>query len=183
MGEERIPFQITEGASLYSSIEQLPVTVLLENLRSLYNVGSFFRTADACAAERLILCGITGKPPQRGIKKTALGAEDTVRWEHCEHSVDAALNLRQRGYEIAVIETSVRAVDLFDWVPHFPVCLVFGNELEGVRREIADMADVHVRIPMLGLKHSLNVATAGGIALFELLRKYRGMLERARMIR
>lgn len=183
MAEERVPFQITGSASLYESIEQLPVTVLLDNFRSLYNVGSFFRTADACAAQGLLLCGITGTPPQRGITKTALGAEETVRWERSEDSVAAALAYRERGYEIAVVETSVRAVDLYDWVPHFPVCVVFGNELEGVRPELIEMADVHVRIPMLGLKHSLNVATAGGIVLFELLRKYRGMVERARMIR
>lgn len=183
MADDRIPFQITESASLYEAIEQLPVTVLLDNFRSLYNVGSFFRTADACAAQGLLLCGITGKPPQRGISKTALGAEDTVRWEHSDDSIAVALAHRERGYEIAVVETSVRAVDLYDWVPQFPVCLVFGNELEGVRPELIDMADVHVRIPMLGLKHSLNVATAGGVVLFELLRKYRGMVERARMIR
>jgi tRNA G18 (ribose-2'-O)-methylase SpoU len=183
VAEERVPFQITESASLYKSIEQLPVTVLLDNFRSLYNVGSFFRTADACAAQALLLCGITGKPPQRGISKTALGAEETVRWEHSEDSLGPARTFRERGYDIAVVETSVRAVDVYDWVPQFPVCLVFGNELEGVRPELIEMADVHVRIPMLGLKHSLNVATAGGIVLFELLRKYRGMLERARMIR
>ena len=183
MTDERGPCQVTDGASSYEAIHQLPVTVLLENFRSLYNVGSYFRTADACAAEGLVLCGITGRPPQRGIAKTALGAENTVPWEHSEDSMEAARQLRGRGYEIVVIETSVRAVDLYDWVPRFPVCLVFGNELEGVTPALIDTADVHVRIPMLGLKHSLNVATAGGIVLFELLRKYRGMMERARMIR
>lgn len=183
MTEERIPFQITEGASSYSAIQKLPVSILLDNFRSLYNVGSFFRTADACAAEALLLCGITGKPQQRGIAKTALGAEENVRWEYSQDSLEAASTMRDRGCEIAVIETSVRAVDLFDWVPRFPVCLVFGNEIEGVRPELIEMADVHVRIPMLGLKHSLNVATAGGVVLFELLRKYRLLLENARIFR
>ena len=183
MTEERIPFQITQGASSYSSLEQLPVTVLLDNFRSLYNVGSFFRTADACAAQALLLCGITGKPPQRGISKTALGAQESVRWEYVDDSLQAARSMQDRGYELAVIETSVRAVDLFDWVPRFPVCVVFGNEIEGVRPELIEMADVHVRIPMLGLKHSLNVATAGGVVLFELLRKYRFLLENARIFR
>jgi tRNA C32,U32 (ribose-2'-O)-methylase TrmJ len=81
--------------------------------------------------------------------------------------------MRDRGYEIAAIETTVHAVDLFDWAPRFPVCIVFGHEVEGIRREVSEMCDTHVRIPMLGSKHSLNVATAGGVLMYELLRKYR----------
>jgi 23S rRNA (guanosine2251-2'-O)-methyltransferase len=177
--EERVPYQITEAAKPYLAIQTLPVTVLLEDLRSLYNVGSFFRTSDAAAIEGLLLCGITGTPPQKGILKTALGAENTVQWSRAEDSLTAANDMRNRGYELAVIETSVHAVDLFDWIPRFPVCVAFGNELAGVRPELSSMCDTHVRIPMLGLKHSLNVATAGGIVLYELLRKYRRMLENA----
>ena len=105
--------------------------------------------------------------------KTALGAEDTVPWEHSENSLEAASKLRGRGYELAVIETSVHSVDLFDWTPRFPVCVIFGNELDGVAPDLVAMCDTYVRIPMLGLKHSLNVATSGGIVMYELLRKYR----------
>lgn len=170
---ERIPFQVTSAGAPYQDIARLPVAVLLDNVRSLYNVGAFFRTADAAAIETLYLCGITGRPPQRAITKTALGAEETVRWEYAWEPVPLVESLRRRGYEIAAVETTVHAVDLFDWAPRFPVCLVFGHEVEGVRPDIAALCDTCVRIPMLGAKHSLNVATAGGVAIFELLRKYR----------
>ena len=174
-GDERLPFQVTTGALAYDTISRLPVTVVLDNLRSAYNVGSFFRTADAARVEKLVLCGITSCPPHKGVLKTALGAEQTMPWEFVENSSEAAMMLRARGHELAVLETSVRSVDLFDWVPQFPVCLIFGNELTGIQPELLAACEVHVRIPMLGLKHSLNVATAGGIAIFELLRKYREM--------
>ena len=173
--DERLPFQVTTGALAYDTISRLPVTIVLDNLRSAYNVGSFFRTADAARAERLVLCGFTCCPPHKGVLETAVGAERTMPWEYVENSTEAALMLRARGHEVAVLETSVRSVDLFDWAPRFPVCLVFGNELAGVQPELLAACDVHVRIPMLGLKHSLNVATAGGIAIFELLRKYRAL--------
>jgi 23S rRNA (guanosine2251-2'-O)-methyltransferase len=152
--------------------------VLLENVRSLYNVGAFFRTADAAAIEKLYLAGITGHPPQNMISKTALGAEETVPWEHTWEPARQIEALRLASYEIAAIETSVHAVDLFDWQPSFPVCILFGHETDGLTPAVAALADTHVRIPMLGLKHSLNVATAGGIVLFELLRKYRDRANR-----
>ena len=170
---ERVPFQVTQAAAAYESIARLPVAVLLDNVRSLYNVGAFFRTADAAGVEKLYLCGITGRPPKRAIAKTALGAEESVPWEHAWDPLAAASELAGRGYELAAVETSVHAVDLFDWRPRFPVCVVFGHEVEGVRRELVERCDTHVRIPMLGLKHSLNVATAGGVVIYELLRKYR----------
>ena len=176
MTDERVPFQITTGAIQYEGIRELPVSVLLENLRSAFNVGAFFRTADAVRAHKLLLCGITAAPPHKEVLKTALGAENTVRWEHAEVSLDAARAEQQRGCELAVIETSIRSVDLFDWVPRFPVCLIFGNEKEGVSTEMSELCDTHVRIPMLGFKHSLNVSTAGGVVLYELLRKYRNLL-------
>jgi 23S rRNA (guanosine2251-2'-O)-methyltransferase len=173
MDDERIPFQVTVGSELYDGIHHFPVTVLLDNLRSAFNVGSFFRTADAASIERLVLCGITSCPPHKGVLKTALGAEDTVPWEHAESALEVAKKLRARGYELAVVETGVHSVDLFDWSPRFPACVIFGNELDGVAPEVIGMCDTLVRIPMLGLKHSLNVATAGGIVMYELLRKYR----------
>jgi tRNA G18 (ribose-2'-O)-methylase SpoU len=147
--------------------------VLLDNVRSMYNVGAFFRTADAAAIEKLYLCGITGRPPRKEISKTALGAEETVAWEHTSDPVELIRSLRGRGYEIAAVETSMHAVDLYDWAPRFPVCVAFGHEVEGLQPEISALCDTYVRIPMLGTKHSLNVATAGGVVMYELLRKYR----------
>ena len=170
---DRVPFQATSGGAHYEAIAQLPVAVLLDNIRSLYNVGAFFRTADAAAIEKLYLCGITGKPPRKEISKTALGAEETVAWEHTLDPAELIRALRGRDYEIAAVETSMHAVDLYDWMPRFPVCVAFGNELEGLQPEISALCDTYVRIPMLGAKHSLNVATAGGVVMYELLRKYR----------
>jgi tRNA G18 (ribose-2'-O)-methylase SpoU len=171
---DRIPFQATLAGAPYERLH-LPAAVLLDNVRSLYNVGAFFRTADAAALEKLYLCGITGRPPKHAITKTALGAEESVPWEHNWDALSVIQDLRRRGYELAAIETSVHAVDLFDWTPRFPVCVVFGHEVDGIRAEISSQCDTHVRIPMLGAKHSLNVATAGGVVLYELLRKYRAL--------
>ena len=169
----RQPFQATDLARLYDGLAPVPATFLLDNVRSLYNVGSFFRTADGAAIERLILTGITGRPPHQEISKTALGAESTIAWEHSWDPVQVVTNLRMQGYEIAALETSAGAVDLFDWQPRFPVCVIFGHETDGIRREVLDLADTYVRIPMLGAKYSLNVATAAGVVAYELLRKYR----------
>lgn len=172
---DRLPFQATSAGALYDGIAELPLAILLDNVRSLYNVGAFFRTADAARVSRLWLCGITGRPPHRAIAKTALGAQDTVPWEYAPEPLPVLRALRESGYEIAAVETTVHAVDLFDWAPRFPVCVVFGHEVDGIRPEVSDLCDTHVRLPMLGLKHSLNVATAGGIVIYELLRKYRAL--------
>lgn len=176
---EPLPYLVKPAAAVYESLRPLPVTVVAENFRSLYNVGALFRTADGAGVERLILAGITGRPPDRGISKTALGAEERVVWEYSPSAAEALERLRARGYEIAAIETDLRAIDLFDWSPRFPVCVVLGNELDGVSPTALERCDVRVEIPMLGLKHSLNVATAAGVVLYELLRKYRRAHERA----
>ena len=138
-------------------------------------MGAFFRTADAVGLGKLWLSGITGKPPENMISKTALGAEETVAWQHTRDPAAVIRALREAHYEIAAIESSVHAVDLFDWQPRWPVCVLFGHETDGLTAEIGALADTHVRIPMLGRKHSLNVATAGGVVLYELLRKYRAL--------
>ena len=170
---ERLPFQATTGASPYDGIARIPVTMLLDHVRSAYNVGSFFRTADGAGLERLILCGITPRPGQASVSKTALGAEDNVAWDYHVDALVAVRMLRARGYEIVAVETSLHAVDLFDWRPAFPVCVLFGGEVDGLSDELLACCDTHVRLPMLGRKHSLNVATAGGIVAYELLRKCR----------
>jgi len=159
----------------YAGIDRLPVAVLLDNVRSLYNAGAFFRTADAVRAESIVLAGITPTPDDSRIAKTALGAERTVSWSRAADATAAADGLRSRGFEMAAIETSLRAVDLFDWRPHFPVCVVFGHEVDGIAPALLERCDVHVRIPTLGTKGSINVATAGGVVLYELLRKYRDL--------
>jgi 23S rRNA (guanosine2251-2'-O)-methyltransferase len=112
------------------------------------------------------------------ITKTALGAEETVPWQRVAEAGETLAELRAAGDEIAAIETSAHAVDLFDWQPRFPVCVLFGHETDGLTSGVAALADTHIRIPMLGRKHSLNVASAGGVVLYELLRKYRGLSRR-----
>ena len=174
---ERLPYRATEAAAPYERISELPVVVLLDNIRSLYNVGAFFRTADAARIRALHLCGITGRPPNPGISKTALGAESSVRWEQSADGIKVIEHLRHAHYEIVAVETRIKSVDLFDWEPAFPVCLIFGNEIEGISPELSSLADTYLRIPMLGVKHSLNVATAGGIVIYELLRKFRRLVE------
>ncbi len=171
---ERIPYRATAAAAPYEEL-RLPVSILLDNVRSMYNVGAFFRTADGAGIERLLLSGITARPPKSAIAKTALGAETRVAWESVEDANAAIRRLRNAGYEIAAIETSTRATDLFDWQPRFPVCVLFGHEVDGLPEPLLEHCDTHVRLPMLGLKHSLNVASAGAVVMYELLRKYRAL--------
>jgi tRNA G18 (ribose-2'-O)-methylase SpoU len=170
----------TAVAQAYDGLCPLPVAVLLDNVRSMYNVGAFFRTADAAGIAQLLLCGITACPPKPAISKTALGAEERVRWEHCWDAASAVRRLRTQGHQIAAIETTAHAVDLFDWTPSFPVCVLFGHEVDGLQPTLLEQADVFVSLPMLGMKHSLNVATSGGIVLYELLRKFRRLRENPR---
>jgi tRNA G18 (ribose-2'-O)-methylase SpoU len=177
MTDERVPFLATVGAEPYDALTRIPVALLLDDIRSLYNVGAFFRTADAAGIDRIHLSGITARPPHQGLAKTALGAEETVPWQAASDPVTLLATLRTQGFQIAAVETSPHAVDLFDWKPDFPVCVLFGNEVDGLKPELLAQADLCVRIPMLGIKHSLNVATAGGIVLYELLRKYRNLVE------
>lgn len=157
---------------------RLPAAVLLDNVRSMYNVGAFFRAADGVGLEKLCLCGITAHPPKKAITKTALGAEQVVPWQHDWDALKMIKEMRGRGFQIAAIETTPHSIDLFRWRPHFPVCVAFGNEVEGLRPELQQLAGTHVHIPMLGQKTSLNVATAAGIVLYELLRKYRAQTSR-----
>ena len=146
--------------------------VLLHNVRSLYNVGAFFRTADAVGLSHLYISGFTGSPPSARISKTALGSEQNVRWSRVD-ALRLIAELRSAGWHTAAVETVETAIDLFDWMPKFPVLAVFGHEVDGLPPDIVAACDAHVRIPMLGAKQSLNVATAGGVVLYELLRHAR----------
>jgi 23S rRNA (guanosine2251-2'-O)-methyltransferase len=176
---DRIPYAVTAAAAPYDGL-RLPVSLLLANVRSMYNVGAFFRTADGAGIERIFLSGIPARPPKKAIAKTALGAEDRVAWQSVADPVEGMRALRSQGYEIAAVETSTRAVDLFDWAPRFPTCVLFGHEVDGLGQELLELCDTHVRIPMLGLKHSLNVASAGAVVMYELLRKFRALRNGAR---
>lgn len=179
VSDDRLPYPVTAAAGSNLGIDRLPVSILLDQVRSLYNVGAFFRLADAAGVTQVYLTGITGHPPHRQLSKTALGAEETVRWEHRWDPVPLVRSLREQGHEVAAVETSPRAIDLFEWQPQFPACIVFGHEVQGIRPELGELCDTHVRLPMLGRKHSLNVAVAGGVVVYELLRKYREMTRRA----
>ena len=155
---------------------QLPVIVVLDNVRSLYNTGAFFRTADGCAVEKLVLCGITPRPDQgprqrHAIAKTALGAETSVPWEYEADTATAVARAAAAGYQVAAVENSPEAIDLYQWTPSWPLCLVFGHETDGVAGDVAGGIETHVRIPMLGRKRSLNVASAAAVVLYELLRR------------
>ena len=149
---------------------RVPVSVVLDNIRSLDNVGSIFRTADGAGVEKLWLCGITGFPPQGKIARTALGAEESVVWEYAKDVVGVVRDHKARGYKVALLEQVHASVAFDEFVPDGPVCLVVGNEVDGISDEVVKLADVALEIPMAGIKNSLNVAVAFGVAVFNLSR-------------
>ena len=152
---------------------KLPVTLVLDNVRSMHNVGSAFRTADAFALEQVVLCGITGTPPHREIEKTALGATQSVEWQYITDTAKAIQQLRDEGYDIVAVEQAVgsRALNQFSPNPTEKYALVFGNEVHGVSDEVMTMANSCVEIPQSGTKHSLNIAVSIGIVLWEFYAK------------
>ncbi len=151
-----------------------PIVLLLDNVRSLQNVGAMFRTADAFAIEGLALCGITGRPPHRELHNTALGAEDSVAWSYYSSALEAAAHYRAAGYQIVVLEQCEESIPLQAFSPaqETHLVVVVGNEVEGVTQAVASEADVCIEIPQWGTKHSLNVATAAGIVLWELVKTW-----------
>lgn len=153
----------------------LNLTVILDNIRSLYNVGSIFRTADGIGVEKIWLCGITGYPPDSQIAKTALGAETRVAWDHAYDAQKVIADLKANGYQIVVLEQTDSSVSYEKFFPVSPVCLVLGNEIEGVSDEIIALADASVEIQMAGHKNSLNVGVAFGIVGYHL----RNILQRS----
>jgi len=146
--------------------ERLPFTVLVDNVRSLWNVGSIFRTADACGVERVVLCGITGCPPRPEIAKTALGADEMVAWEYHADAGRALAGLTARGLRAVALETGPRAVSIDEIVWPEPLLLVVGNEVAGVSPDVREACERLVVIPMRGEKRSLNVAVAFGVAAY-----------------
>lgn len=154
------------------SVVRHPVHVVLDNLRSAYNVGSVFRTSDAGGVEHLHLCGMCAHPPHKKLDKTALGASDYVPWSYYERTVDALDALGDRGVHRVAIETTHDGISLMDYTFPKPCAIVFGNEVDGIRDRVMRHCDATVYIPMHGYKNSINVATAFGIVLYELLRKW-----------
>ncbi|MBL0342132.1 MAG: RNA methyltransferase [Bacteroidetes bacterium] len=152
----------------YAGLKKMPVVVVLDNIRSGLNVGSFFRTADSFMVERLILCGITASPPEKEILKSALGATESVTWEYFSNSEDAILQLKSEGYSIFAVEQSDVSVSLhnFETVSEKKYVLVFGNEVKGVDPNLIPHLDGTIEIPQSGIKHSLNVSVCAGIVLW-----------------
>jgi tRNA G18 (ribose-2'-O)-methylase SpoU len=150
--------------------DKFPVIAVLENVRSAYNVGSVFRTADAFLIEAVYLCGYTAFPPHKEIRKTALGAEETVHWKHFKSGMDAMTELRSLGYAVYAVEQAEGSIPLHTFRPDGKVAVIFGNEVTGVEQSTIAQADGCIEIPQWGMKHSLNIATAAGIVLWEVVR-------------
>lgn len=163
------------SAERFRSAEKLPLTLVLDNVRSANNVGSVFRSADAFGIERILLCGITAKPPHRDIQKTALGATESVNWKYFEDTTRAIEFLRSENYQVWSIEQTTRSEDLRIFNPDSStkLAIVVGNEVRGVQQSVIDLSDGSLEIQQHGTKHSLNVAVCTGILLYDLSAKLR----------
>jgi tRNA G18 (ribose-2'-O)-methylase SpoU len=152
--------------------EKTPVIAVIENVRSAYNVGSLFRTADAFLLEAIYITGYTAKPPHKEIKKTALGAEDSVDWQYFANATEAIASLKAAGYKVYAVEQVVNSLQLqqVDFKSNEKLAVIFGNEVTGVEQETILQCDGCIEIPQLGMKHSLNIATAAGVVLWEIVR-------------
>ncbi|MET3113794.1 23S rRNA (guanosine2251-2'-O)-methyltransferase [Pedobacter sp. CG_S7] len=163
------------SVAAYKEQEKLPVVVVLDNVRSMHNVGSVFRTGDGFAIERIVLCGITANPPHREIEKTALGATLSVDWVHYEETTTAIKALRQQGYTIIAIEQAKNSTMLNAFKPdqEKKYALIFGNEVDGVSEQVMAMIDECIEIPQFGTKHSFNIVISAGIVLWDFFAKLR----------
>jgi tRNA G18 (ribose-2'-O)-methylase SpoU len=149
-----------------------PVHILLDNIRSMHNVGAVLRSADAFLVEKVYLCGITPSPPHREIRKTAIGAEESVAWEVHANAMDLVAKLKREGFTLLALEQTASSLPLPDFQPNLiqeKYLLILGHEVDGVRQELIDLCDVALEIPQFGTKHSLNVSVAAGIALYQLV--------------
>ncbi|MGQ9799353.1 MAG: RNA methyltransferase [Ignavibacterium sp.] len=152
-----------------STIKKLPVYVILNSIRSSYNVGSIFRTSDGAMIEKLYLCGYTPHPPKKEILKTALGATESVNWEYVKDPLAVINDLKSKGIKICALELTENSKPYYDLTKNdFPIALVVGNEISGISQDILDQCDLSIEIPQYGIKQSLNVAVAYGIAIFEM---------------
>lgn len=157
----------------FSTVTKSPIVVILDNVRSLNNIGSVFRTSDAFLVKKICLCGITATPPHRDIHKTALGAEETVAWEYYKNTKDCVAKLKEDGYQIHSIEQVEESVMLQDFTPESneKYALVFGNEVKGVQQKIVDSSDGCIEIPQFGTKHSFNISVTAGMVIWEIFKK------------
>lgn len=169
------------SAEQFATMQRIPVVVILDNVRSAQNIGAFFRTGDAFAIEKVMLCGITATPPSRDIHKSALGAELTVGWEYYPTTTECAAALKAEGYTLLAIEQVEGAVilDRLEVDAGKKYALIFGNEVEGVAQEVVDMCDGAIEIPQVGTKHSVNVSVAGGIVLWEFFSSLKHLVKKA----
>ncbi|MDR0680669.1 MAG: RNA methyltransferase [Dysgonamonadaceae bacterium] len=153
----------------FKKVEKIPLIVVLDNVRSLHNVGSVFRTSDAFLVEAVYLCGITAIPPHAEIHKTALGAENTVDWKYFKNTLDAVAELKQKGYLIAAVEQAENSIMLNKFEPeNKKLAVILGNEVHGVDQEVMNQCDFCIEIPQFGTKHSLNVSVVAGILIWEI---------------
>lgn len=156
----------------FKSLKKTPIVVVLDNVRSALNVGSCFRTSDAFRTEKIYLCGITAVPPNKEIRKSALGATDSVDWEYQESTKDVVLDLKKKGYLTIAIEQVNESIMLNDFSEtNNPIALVFGNEVNGVQQSVIDVCDNCIEIPQIGTKHSLNISVSVGVVLWDLFNK------------
>ena len=154
------------------NIPRLPISILVENVRSVHNVGSIFRSADGFGANKIYLTGYTACPPREDLAKTSLGSEKAVPWEHFDNPLDAAKSILKRGISLVLLEQTVKSKSIYDINWKFPVCFIVGNEVSGVSEELSKMSKIHAEIPMRGVKQSLNVSVATGVAGYEFSRIY-----------
>ncbi len=161
------------SASEYIASRKLPLKVMADNVRSLYNIGAVFRTADAFMVDEIILAGISGCPPHPEISKTALGAEESVKWRHTDKAIEEAMTLQKDGWKICCLEQAHGSVPLHQLklIPGERYLMVIGNEVEGVDQRIVDISDCIIEIPQCGVKHSLNVSSSASIAMWEFFRQ------------
>lgn len=161
----------------FKASNKTPIVVILDNIRSLNNIGSIFRTSDAFLIEKIFLCGITATPPNKDIHKTALGATDSVSWEYHKDTSDVVKKLKKNDYKIISIEQAEQATMLQDFKTenNIKYAIIFGNEVKGVRQEIVDLSDYCIEIPQFGTKHSLNISVSAGIVLWELFKKIKSI--------
>lgn len=157
----------------FKAAKKTPIIIILDNIRSLNNIGSVFRTSDAFLIEKVYLCGITAKPPHKDIHKTALGSTDTVNWEHVENTLDLVETLKTDGVIICSIEQAENAGKLNDFIPEkdSKYALVFGNEVKGVLQEVVSASDKVIEIPQFGTKHSLNISVSCGVVVWDIFSK------------
>ncbi len=166
-------------AESFREAEKFPVVVVLDNIRSMHNTGSVFRTADAFRLEKIFLCGITATPPDKEINKTALGATDSVAWEYVKNTRTVVKDLQNQGYRVYAVEQCEGAIQLDNFYPsEAKTAIVLGNEVRGVQQSVVDICDGCVEIPQYGTKHSLNVSVSTGIVIWDLFCKRKEFAEK-----